>query len=159
MSIDLQIREQISLYLLGQLDPAELESWLVAATWDIDDEPQAVRRAAFRALRLLSETANGDWTEEELARSLIDLLQTVSPEPSTSLVPEGFLEQLTEAEKQARERQEEREPEQELMGYARFASPTEASYESWQPSDRGFLRQPKGESGTRSPVPAEPAIG
>lgn len=155
MSVDLQMLEQISLYLRGQIDVTELESRFAEMTWDLDEELPATRRVAFDVLRLASEAANGDWTDEKLREQLTVLLQTIPTPGTASVSGEQFLERLSTAEVEARKRRESVET---LMGYARFTS-TEASYESWQPSDRGFLRQPKGESDTQSPVPAELAIG
>ena len=157
MTVDLQVREEIALFLLGKIDAAELEAWLAEVTWDIDDEPASVRRVAFGALRLVTETANGDWGQNELQEKLAALLQTVSPVASASWKGEEFLDKLTEAEKKARERQTDETHEIALMGYA--ASSTEESFGSWQSSDRGFLHQPKGESDTPHQAPTELAIG
>jgi hypothetical protein len=98
MSFDLQMLEQISLYLRGQIDVAELESRFAEITWDLDEEPPATRRVAFEALRLASETANGDWTDEVLREQLKRLLQTIPTSGTVSVAGEQFLERLSVAE-------------------------------------------------------------
>jgi hypothetical protein len=158
MSFDLQMLEQISLYLRGQIDVAELESRFAEITWDLDEEPPATRRVAFEALRLASETANGDWTDEVLREQLKRLLQTIPTSGTVSVAGEQFLERLSVAEAEARKLREGVRSEAS-MGYARSANPTEESYENWQSSDRAFLHQFEGESDTRHPAQAELAIG
>lgn len=154
MSFDLQMLEQISLYLRGQIDVAELESRFAELTWDLDGESPATRRVAFDVLRLASETANGDWTDEVLREQLKALLRTIPTSGNASVAGEQFLERLSAAEAEAQRREERVEA---SMGYA-SATPAQASSESWQPNDRGFLHQPKGETDTQSQVPAELAI-
>jgi hypothetical protein len=156
MSLDLQIRDQISLYLAGQIDAPDLEPWLAAVVWDIDQEPAATRRLAFDALRLTSEAANGDWSDEELRDQLKALLQMT---PTVHVAPvsgEQFLEKLTEAEEEARGQRTGVSAEA-LMSYAHLAA-TAGSFGNWQSSDRGFLHQPRGESSTQPPAQAELAI-
>lgn len=158
MSFDLQMWEQVSLYLRGHIDVKDLESWLAAATWELDEESPAIRRIAFDALRLASEGANGDWTDEALREQLKTLLRTIPTSETASVAGEQFLERLSAAEAEARKRRKGTGVEA-LMGYARSADPMEESYENWQSSDRAFLHQFEGESDTRHPAQAELAIG
>jgi len=153
MSFDLHIAEQISLYLRGQIDVEELESWLAAEAWGLEGNSPS-KRVVSDALLLASEGANGDWTDEDLREQLKALLQTIPTSGAASVAGEQLLERLSAAEAEAQRRKERVEA---LMGYA-SATPAQASSESWQPSDRGFLRQPTGEIDTQSPVPAELAI-
>lgn len=76
--LDLEIRKQINRYLdpKGDVEAAELEAWLAAEAWDIDDEPQATRQLAFDAMRLLAERGNGDWDDAELRERLGALSRT-----------------------------------------------------------------------------------
>lgn len=151
MSFDLHIWEQISLFLRGQIDVEELESWLAAAAWDLEaDSPS--KRVASDAFLLASEGANGDWTDEDLREQLKALLQTIPTSDTHSVAREQFLEKLSAAEAKARERRTK-------TGYARSSSPMEELYENWQSSDRAFLRQFGGENDTRRPAPGELAIG
>jgi hypothetical protein len=159
MSFDLQIREQISRYRAGQIDVDALETWLSAIAWDIDQEPPATRQLAFKALRFVSEAANGDWTEDEIRENLGALAHTVLPDTGGSYVAEQFLGRLSAAEKKAQQGAEDGDARVAiLMAYVRFATPTVAWFGSGQPSDRGFLHQPRGESDTQPPAPAELAI-
>jgi hypothetical protein len=154
MTFDPQIREQISRYLTGTIDAADLETWLSAVTWDIDEEPQATRQLAFDALRLTSEAANGDWTETELRDQLRGLIQTVHLDSTTLLVSEQFLGRLSAAEMGA-QGDAEGDPVVALMSYARYAAPMAGWFGSGRPNDRGFLHQPTVEKETRSPAPVE----
>lgn len=167
MSSDLQIREQISRYCAGEIDAAELETWLAAKTWEIDQESPATRQLAFDSLRLTSEAANGDWTDEELRGQLkalsgivTDGSHLVSAE-TPSLKAEGFLEQLSAAQQQSSGQVLHREADQlaAIMRYAHLGASTVGSSETAQPSDREFLRQPKAENETPHPAPKELAIG
>jgi hypothetical protein len=155
MSFDREIREQISRYCAGEIDAANLETWLAASTWEMDNEPTAIRQLAFDALRLTSEAANGDWTDGELRQQLSDLCGNSIVE-TPSLVSEDFLGKLSAAEKNKGNRPKGDEARlAAMMRYVRFGSPTEGLSETVQPSDRGFLDQPRDESKTPSPVPKE----
>lgn len=164
MSFDLQIREQISRYCGGEIDAADLETWLAATTWEIDQEPPATRQLAADALRLTSEAANGDWTDEELRGQLkalgamvTDSGHSVSGDISP-LKAEGFLEKLAAAE-EAKAQAPTEDQHAAVMRYAHVGSPTAGSSGSEQPSGRGFLRRSTGERETPSQHPREPAIG
>jgi hypothetical protein len=67
---DLKLREQIARLVTGEITPAELEAWVSAEAWDVDDEAPATRQLAFQVLGLTSEYANGDWDEAELRERL-----------------------------------------------------------------------------------------
>ncbi len=165
MSFDLQIREQITRFCAGEIDAVDLEAWLSAATWEIDQESPATRQLAFDSLRLTSEAANGDWTDEELRDQLKALSEIVTDDSHSvsagtpSLKAEGFLEQLSAAQ-QSRGTAQHREADQlaAIMRYAHLGSFTAASSETVRPSDREFLRQPKVENETPHRPPRELAI-
>lgn len=168
MSFDLQIRERISLYVDGRIEAVDLESWLSEVTWEIDEEPPATRHVAFAALRLVSEAAHGDWSDDQLKDQLRALLK-IPPDSSDSVLPsvaasggEQLLGRLTVAQRRAESRQLEANDESRalaLMGYAYLATQTRRSFESEQPSDPAFRRQPTAESDTPVPVGEELAIG
>jgi len=164
MSFDLQIREHISRYCAGQIDAAALETWLSAATWDIDNEPRATRQLAFDALRFTSEAANGDWTDQELRLQLARLCGLAGGHSASgdtrSPVTEGFLEKLPVAQKR-QEHGSTREADQlaAIMRYAHLGASKVASFGKAQSNDRGFLHQPRAESDTRPQPPKELAIG
>ena len=64
MSEDLEIRKRIAKVVEGKLAPADLEEWLQAYAWDLSAGP--AHGLAADAMRLLSEHANGDWTDDEV---------------------------------------------------------------------------------------------
>jgi len=165
MSFDLQIREQISRYCAGQIDAAALETWLSAATWDIDDESPVTRQLAFDGLRLTSEAANGDWTEQELREHLgalcmvTDDTHSVLVGASTSPASEQLLDKLSAAEQERKGAPDSDEARlAALMRYAGAGATTPQSSETEQPSGPGFLGRPIGENETPGSAPAELAI-
>lgn len=157
MDLDFQIRERISLYLNGQFDAAALESWLSEVTWEIDEEPPATRHIAYAALRLLSEAANGDWSDDQLNDQLRALLKIPSPTGDSALPSvaatdgEELLGKLSVAQREAESRHIDLEDDSAalaLMGYVYLSTQTHRSFESELPSGPAFRRQPKGESDT-----------
>lgn len=162
MALDLQIREQISLYVTGGIEAADLESWLSEMAWEIDDEAPAIRHIGFAALRLVSESAHGDWSDDQLKVQLQALLK-IPADSGDSVLPsvevrsgEELLGKLSSAQRDAERRHIEVDDElaeSALMGYVYLSTQTRRWYESERPSGPAFRRQPKGESGT--PVPAE----
>jgi hypothetical protein len=157
MSLELQILERISLYVEGQIDVSDLESWLSAVTWQIDDEPDAIRRLAFDALRLTSETANGDWTEDQLRLQLEALAESVTDGATlvlwdASLVAdEQFLGKISVAQRAAPGFPDKEAALLDLMRYAHLSThPLQSDYwfGSGQPSGRAFLGRSKAENET-----------
>jgi hypothetical protein len=73
---DLEIRKQIACYLDGEINASELEAWVSEESWDLEDKPSATRKLANDVLRLTSEAANGDWTDEQLRERLGALSRT-----------------------------------------------------------------------------------
>lgn len=164
MSFDLQIREQISRYCAGQIDAAALETWLSAATWDLDDESRATRQLAFDALRFTSEAAHGDWTDQEL-REHLGALCMVTDDAGSVLagapaVParEQFLDRLAAAEKTHSEPVNDEARLAALMHYAGAGTRTPQWSETGQSSGPGFLDRPTSENETPGSAPAELAI-
>ena len=75
--LDTTLRQQIGAYLADEdADASDLASCLEIEMYSADDEPEAVRRLANDALRLLAEHENGDWTDEELGARLGALSRT-----------------------------------------------------------------------------------
>lgn len=168
MSLEVQIRERISLYLTGRIEGADLESWLSEMAWEIEDEAAETRHIALAALRLVSEAAHGDWSEDQLKAQLRALLK-IPPASSDSVLPsadavgdEQLLGKLSAAQAGAERRRIEVDDESAavaLMGYAYLATQTQRWCESERPSGPAFRRQPKGESDTPAPAEAELALG
>lgn len=73
-----EIYSRLSLYLAGSVSLEEFHNWLIPATWDIDAEPDKVKRLAHRLQLLLAEFSNGDRSEEDLRSSLWDLFPCTS---------------------------------------------------------------------------------
>ena len=72
------MENQLSRYLAGQSSIAEFHNWLIPAAWDIDGEPESVKRVVYRAQLLLAEFSNGDRPEEELRSEFWNLLNRTS---------------------------------------------------------------------------------
>lgn len=96
--LDLEIRKQIARYCDNEIDAAELAAWLAAETWDLDDQPPAVRRLASDTMRLVSEHGNGDWEDADLRERLGALSRTywfeqtpntVIPDSVSTLIQHG----------------------------------------------------------------------
>lgn len=163
MSFDLQIRERISHYLSGGLKADDLESWLSAIAWEIDDEPRTTRQLAHRALRLVSETANGDLTAAELRVRLSNLI-VADPQHSALIgviIPpasEQLLERLSAAQQSAQDALSV----DWMIGVMRYAKVTQTLTQAWSesapPSGPAFLHRPKAERQTPDPAPKELAI-
>ncbi|MGH2397937.1 MAG: hypothetical protein ACRDFW_13380 [bacterium] len=71
MDLQAEIRDEVAAYLSGVRSIASLWDWAQERFWDIDnrEDPEQAMLAHEVAL-LLSETANGDWTEDELRDAL-----------------------------------------------------------------------------------------
>jgi len=160
MSSSAGVRQKISDYLAERIDAIDLEDWISTEIWDAP--PSEERQLGDDALRLLAEASNGEWTDNELRLQLARLCGlapygqlSVSGETS-SVVSEGFLEKLSEAEENKAQSPKGDEARlAAMMRYARFGSPTVGSSETAPPSDRGFLDQPTDENKTPSQVPKE----
>jgi hypothetical protein len=167
MSLEVQIRERISLYLTGRIEAADLESWLSEVTWEIDGESPATRHLAFASLRLVSETANGDWSDDQLRAQLRDLCKIPAAD-SDSVLPkveavgeEQLLGKLSAAQEGAERRRLKADEESTafaMMGYVYLATQTQRWYESERPNGPAFRGQAKGESDTPVPPEAELAL-
>ncbi len=71
MDLAAEIREQVASYLSGRLPIADLWRWLQDRLWDIDNREHPVTASMAHEIELLlSETAHGDWTENELREKL-----------------------------------------------------------------------------------------
>jgi hypothetical protein len=166
MALDIQIREQISLCLSGGVEAADLESWLSEVTWEIDEEPSTTRHIAYAALRLLSEAANGDWSDDQLSAQLEALLK-IPPASSDPILPsvetkdEALLGKLSAAQREAEVRRiafDDDEAALALVGYAYLSNQSRHWFGSERPSGPAFHRQPRGESDTPVPEAEELAI-
>jgi hypothetical protein len=64
------LREQIARYAKSEISVEELEAWVSAEAWDLEDIPEDARRLAYDVLRLTAEAANGDWDDDALRERL-----------------------------------------------------------------------------------------
>lgn len=155
MSIDQEIREQISRYLDGRIDAADLEDWISVEAWDIDKESPSTRQLGYDTLRFIAEAQNGEWTDDELREHLGALIRT------DTRVGNQFLEQLAVAE----ERRRSLSPKDDdgkfaaVIRYVRFSPATAESSGRELSNARGFLHQPADERRTPLPPPKEPVAG
>lgn len=147
MSGNTGFAQKISDYLAGNLPISELSDWVTVHTWGLDNEPAAVQRVGYGALRLLSEAENGEWTDGELRDRLADLLKASRGE--------GFLDKLADAQTQvSKHAMTEGQQAAALMQYAAFGI-TAGWSETAPPNGPSSLRQPRGESETQSPPEGE----
>jgi hypothetical protein len=73
-----ELRDRISACIAGAATLGEFHDWLIPETWDIDDEPENVKRLAHRAQLLLAEFATGHRSEEELLSAFWRLVDGAS---------------------------------------------------------------------------------
>ncbi len=73
-SLRTEIEKRLSQYLAGQSTLAEFHNWYIPIVWDIDAEPEGVKRFAHRLQLFLAEFSNGDRTEDELRSAFWDVL-------------------------------------------------------------------------------------
>jgi hypothetical protein len=74
-----EIREQARRLLNREIPVAEFWSWLQPKMWDIDRVDRSAASLAHQIELLLTETAHGDWTEDELRDKLRELLFADDP--------------------------------------------------------------------------------
>ena len=75
MDLQAEIRDEVAGYLAGHRSISALWDWAHARFWDVDNrEDPEQARLAHEVELLLSETANGDWTEDELRDKLRGLV-------------------------------------------------------------------------------------
>jgi hypothetical protein len=78
-SLDAEIRAHLCRYLAGETTLAELEDWLVPATWDVRRSDPGTEQLASTILLHLAEHSDG-WLTEDALRTLLRPL--VDPVPS-----------------------------------------------------------------------------
>ena len=78
MDLASEIRRQVASYLSGGIAIASLWACLHGQLWDIDNREPASAAMAHEVELLLSETAHGDWTEEELRDRLRLVVSTTT---------------------------------------------------------------------------------
>ncbi len=72
---DVNIREQLSAYLRGDVALREFADWVLSLAWNVNEEKDpATARLAYEIEILLFETSNGDRTEDELRQHLSSLM-------------------------------------------------------------------------------------
>jgi len=76
------IYQRLSQYLAGQSRLADFHNWFIPAAWNIDSEPDPVKRVAYRIQLLLAEYANGHRSEDELRSEFWGLM----PQPTVTII-------------------------------------------------------------------------
>lgn len=74
MDLASEIRHQATRFLDDEIAVAALWSWLEQHMWDIDNRDPKTAPLAHEVELLLTETAHGDWTEDELRDKLREIL-------------------------------------------------------------------------------------
>jgi hypothetical protein len=79
-SLTENIRERVTAYLAGELTRPELQEWLVAETWDVDQsgDPQAID-LTYEIKLALAEHSRGDISRTALHDRLRDAIKTAVP--------------------------------------------------------------------------------
>jgi len=93
---DLEIRERLAAYVVGELTLPEFDAWFTSVTWD----SPVVSDVAGEVELAVDEYTSEHWTEEELRHRFEPLVQryTVSvPEPSTTTGSSGAVMHLRRA--------------------------------------------------------------
>lgn len=85
--MEAEIRERLVDYLAGEVSRGDLEAWLLAETWELDDTDEPAAAAlAYGALRAISERAHEHIPERGLRGQLAMLALTASlGEPAHSV--------------------------------------------------------------------------
>ena len=79
-SLAVDIRERVTAYLAGDLTRSQLQEWLVANTWDVEQrgDPQATD-LTYEIKLSLAEHSRGDISRIELQDRLRDAIKTAVP--------------------------------------------------------------------------------
>jgi hypothetical protein len=66
-SLDLEIRDKLGSYLLGEISLEDFKDWFVPSSWDVDHQNnQAAINMVYEIELRLAEYSNGYWSEDEL---------------------------------------------------------------------------------------------
>lgn len=75
-SLDLEIREWLARYLAGEIPLRAFQEWFVPVVWNVEQSgDRAAEELAHETELRLAEFSNGDWTEQELRRKLLPLVE------------------------------------------------------------------------------------
>jgi hypothetical protein len=73
--LELQVRENVLSYLIGDLKLADLHAWLAPISWGLgNSDLSSFKQLVNDVSLLLDEYSYGHWTEDELRRELANLL-------------------------------------------------------------------------------------
>jgi hypothetical protein len=74
-SLEHALRERLAAYLAAEMKLDEFKSWLVTATWEIDQaQPSSGIRFANEIKLVLAEHSGGYRSDEELRDGLVEIL-------------------------------------------------------------------------------------
>ena len=80
-SLDVEIREKLASYIVGEISLGDLEDWFVPASWNvIQKERKDVIDLVYDIELLLAEYSNGGWNEDELRYLLRPLVENYQVE-------------------------------------------------------------------------------
>lgn len=97
--MDNEIRQRLLHYLAGQISAEDLETWLIAESWDLDDDAGAMANEAILAL---TERGLGHLSAGDLNDTLTQLASTshFGPRPHTMTASASSTRQVTLAQTQ-----------------------------------------------------------
>jgi hypothetical protein len=78
-SADVQVRAQISRFLLGELSLADLQRWFARVAWRLGQGESGANPLAHGVELRLAEFTSGHWTVPELRERFAELLTVHSP--------------------------------------------------------------------------------
>ncbi len=74
--LDLEIHNQLVLYLAREMSLKGFRDWFDSATWDVEQSGNAAARDLAAEIDLrLAEFSNGHWTEDEFRNKVIPLVR------------------------------------------------------------------------------------
>ena len=79
-SLAVDIREQVTAFLAGELTWPQFQEWLIANTWDVEqrEDPQATD-LSYEIKLALAEYSRGDISRTQLQDRLRDAIKTAVP--------------------------------------------------------------------------------
>ena len=74
-ALDIEIREQLARYLVGEISLQEFEDWFVPASWNVvQSKNMSAIYLVYEIELWLAEFSDGFWNEDELKEKLLPLV-------------------------------------------------------------------------------------
>jgi hypothetical protein len=78
-SLDIEIRDKLIFYLLGEISLEDFKGWFVPILWDVDhSNNQTAINMAYEIELRLAEYSDGYWNEDELKQFFRPLIENYS---------------------------------------------------------------------------------